>query len=91
MKQITANSCGMCWRADVFNAAKFGVCQIVDLDGAVLGTLTTSKDSLNRTSYILNGRRAGHSTIWNTMHGWSNKIAEQNARDYHARMDGSIQ
>ena len=90
MKQITANSCGMCWRADVFNAAKFGVCQIVDLDGATLGSLTTSKDSLNRTSFILNGRRAGHSTIWNTMHGWSNKIAEQNARDYHARMESAL-
>ena len=87
MKQITANSCGMCWRADVFNAAKFGMCQIIDLDGAVLGTLTTSKDRLNRTSFILNGRRAGHSTIWDTMHRWSDKITEQNSRNYKARME----
>jgi len=48
MKQVTANSVGSCWRADVFTAATDGVCEIVDLDGARLGTLTTSKDSLNR-------------------------------------------
>jgi 6-phosphofructokinase len=74
MKQITA--------------AKFGICQIIDLDGAVLGTLTTSKDSRNRTSFILNGRRAGHSTIWSAMHSWADRITEQNTRNYKARMAG---
>ena len=89
MKQITANSVGSCWRADVFNAAKYGVCEIVDLDGTRLGTLTTSKDSLNRLSYLLNGRRANHQTIWAAMHKWSDVIAAQNTRNYQARMQAA--
>ena len=80
MKQITANSVGMNWRSDVFNAANFDSVLVIDLDGRTLGRVHTSKDGIGRTSIYLNGQRTTHKRVWEMMHKWSDVIALQNAR-----------
>jgi hypothetical protein len=85
MKQIQANSVGSCWRSDVFNAAKFGPVEVVDLDGKRLGVVGTSKDSIGRVSFRMNGIRAKHETIWSKMHEWSDVVSRQNSERYCPR------